>query len=197
MIRRPPRSTRTDTLFPYTTLFRSIAREPGDIEPSHHGRNNPIRSQAKSPGKLAGEKIPAGYGSDVKSSCVSSPLTFAAFHVTLRSLKFAKDASTVSGADARMISIVTSAGVLIVRTASAISRLTLSIARRAAGGEPSRLSGNVISNGNATYSLLRLVIASVLLTTRTDGSMFARSEERRVGKKWVTAGRTQGSRGHL
>src|SRR3546814_3376309 len=28
MIRRPPRSTRTDTLFPYTTLFRSLA--PGD-----------------------------------------------------------------------------------------------------------------------------------------------------------------------
>src|SRR3546814_2067898 len=25
MIRRPPRSTRTDTLFPYTTLFRSYA----------------------------------------------------------------------------------------------------------------------------------------------------------------------------
>src|SRR3546814_20320387 len=34
MIRRPPRSTRTDTLFPYTTLFRS-ALEPvidGDAE---------------------------------------------------------------------------------------------------------------------------------------------------------------------
>src|SRR3546814_13999519 len=27
MIRRPPRSTRTDTLFPYTTLFRSIGAE--------------------------------------------------------------------------------------------------------------------------------------------------------------------------
>src|SRR3546814_11112606 len=27
MIRRPPRSTRTDTLFPYTTLFRSEGRE--------------------------------------------------------------------------------------------------------------------------------------------------------------------------
>src|SRR3546814_5819304 len=26
MIRRPPRSTRTDTLFPYTTLFRSLQR---------------------------------------------------------------------------------------------------------------------------------------------------------------------------
>src|SRR3546814_2265932 len=29
MIRRPPRSTRTDTLFPYTTLFRSIAPQQG------------------------------------------------------------------------------------------------------------------------------------------------------------------------
>src|SRR3546814_14653665 len=27
MIRRPPRSTRTDTLFPYTTLFRSRLKE--------------------------------------------------------------------------------------------------------------------------------------------------------------------------
>src|SRR3546814_3484037 len=27
MIRRPPRSTRTDTRFPYTTLFRSVASE--------------------------------------------------------------------------------------------------------------------------------------------------------------------------
>src|SRR3546814_3231925 len=29
MIRRPPRSTRTDTLFPYTTLFRSVPRGSG------------------------------------------------------------------------------------------------------------------------------------------------------------------------
>src|SRR3546814_11040080 len=29
MIRRPPRSTRTDTLFPYTTLFRSRRRSTG------------------------------------------------------------------------------------------------------------------------------------------------------------------------
>src|SRR3546814_1859750 len=27
MIRRPPRSTRTDTLFPYTTLFRSVGAD--------------------------------------------------------------------------------------------------------------------------------------------------------------------------
>src|SRR3546814_15979275 len=30
MIRRPPRSTRTDTLFPYTTLFRSEEVHPDD-----------------------------------------------------------------------------------------------------------------------------------------------------------------------
>src|SRR3546814_3735226 len=32
MIRRPPRSTRTDTLFPYTTLFRSLARKLTDAQ---------------------------------------------------------------------------------------------------------------------------------------------------------------------
>src|SRR3546814_13243873 len=39
MIRRPPRSTRTDTLFPYTTLFRSA--EIGDLADRlhHHARD--------------------------------------------------------------------------------------------------------------------------------------------------------------
>src|SRR3546814_10011952 len=36
MLRRPPRSTRTDTLFPYTTLFRSVAARCG--APSWGGR---------------------------------------------------------------------------------------------------------------------------------------------------------------
>src|SRR3546814_19579434 len=39
MIRRPPRSTRTDTLFPYTTLFRSAARS------RHHLCPNPRRDR--------------------------------------------------------------------------------------------------------------------------------------------------------
>src|SRR3546814_5966744 len=42
MIRRPPRSTRTDTLFPYTTLFRSTLRVSRD---SRRGRDS-----AKKPG---------------------------------------------------------------------------------------------------------------------------------------------------
>src|SRR3546814_13791406 len=39
MIRRPPRSTRTDTLFPYTTLFRSahlLAERAGDQRRDDH-----------------------------------------------------------------------------------------------------------------------------------------------------------------
>src|SRR3546814_2401848 len=38
MIRRPPRSTRTDTLFPYTTLFRSIGA-PSDTDRAWHLRH--------------------------------------------------------------------------------------------------------------------------------------------------------------
>src|SRR3546814_21058253 len=34
MIRRPPRSTRTDTRFPYTTLFRSLEQAVGWVEPT-------------------------------------------------------------------------------------------------------------------------------------------------------------------
>src|SRR3546814_12131971 len=38
MIRRPPRSTRTDTLFPYTTLFRSGRDEHAVITGDRFGR---------------------------------------------------------------------------------------------------------------------------------------------------------------
>src|SRR3546814_7351671 len=34
MLRRPPRSTRTDTLFPYTPLFRSLPAAPVPVQPS-------------------------------------------------------------------------------------------------------------------------------------------------------------------
>src|SRR3546814_3560091 len=42
MIRRPPRSTRTDTLFPYTTLFRSVHRSAQDL----HGRRGSVQPSA-------------------------------------------------------------------------------------------------------------------------------------------------------
>src|SRR3546814_7656678 len=42
MIRRPPRSTRTDTLFPYTTLFRSRPIVP---EPANSARGQVYRER--------------------------------------------------------------------------------------------------------------------------------------------------------
>src|SRR3546814_16690785 len=49
MKRRPPRSTRTDTLFPYTTLFRSAGR----------GEGKPVRPRPKSSG---GERHALAHG---------------------------------------------------------------------------------------------------------------------------------------
>src|SRR3546814_17589998 len=37
MIRRPPRSTRTDTLFPYTTLFRSLDLDDSSLAENTRG----------------------------------------------------------------------------------------------------------------------------------------------------------------
>src|SRR3546814_18927993 len=70
MIRRPPRSTRTDTLFPYTTLFRSLhlgqhgngaADLAGAVQPLHHFRHAEaqrvqIGIEIERAGTLAAEK---------------------------------------------------------------------------------------------------------------------------------------------
>src|SRR3546814_2402218 len=55
MIRRPPRSTRTDTLFPYTTLFRSHRRHPraGAAAPAAR-LQDPARGQCGRHGRGAG-----------------------------------------------------------------------------------------------------------------------------------------------
>src|SRR3546814_4765248 len=56
MIRRPPRSTRTDTLFPYTTLFRSLPRPfPG------RRRSGAVpEGDARQPGPAGRPDLPAG-----------------------------------------------------------------------------------------------------------------------------------------
>src|SRR3546814_4637248 len=43
MIRRPPRSTRTDTLFPYTTLFRSLDHGRRRVDRRHRQRDQVVR----------------------------------------------------------------------------------------------------------------------------------------------------------
>src|SRR3546814_1611103 len=56
MIRRPPRSTRTDTRLPYTTLFRSAPRETADQrEAQHEGMHASLeRGRAHHAGKDEG-----------------------------------------------------------------------------------------------------------------------------------------------
>src|SRR3546814_1097655 len=60
MIRRPPRSTRTDTLFPYPTLFRSAGRigrpglRTGPVVPGRRGhRGGPARGAFRAQDPLA------------------------------------------------------------------------------------------------------------------------------------------------
>src|SRR3546814_7261377 len=58
MKRRPPRSTRTDTLFPYTTLFRSShplkqVRHEGKGRPSQPYQPPPFFAASSSPGASA------------------------------------------------------------------------------------------------------------------------------------------------
>src|SRR3546814_6680529 len=66
MIRRPPRSTRTDTLFPYTTLFRSafagfdpdkVARFDGADVERLMGDPGIIRARAKIEATIGGARI--------------------------------------------------------------------------------------------------------------------------------------------
>src|SRR3546814_17443323 len=52
MIRRPPRSTRTDTLFPYTTLFRS--QEVEDAELTIYWGVGTVRSMGSESDSLLG-----------------------------------------------------------------------------------------------------------------------------------------------
>src|SRR3546814_6084438 len=71
MIRRPPRSTRTDTLFPYTTLFRSDRRADGQPDVLVSGRESP---DLRGVGLFAANQKPSGRSPDYVRT-TSSPLT--------------------------------------------------------------------------------------------------------------------------
>src|SRR3546814_15541032 len=60
MIRRPPRSTRTDTLFPYTTLFRSLVRAMVDarLDPERRATVVDVARPGLAPMLKKGGRIP-------------------------------------------------------------------------------------------------------------------------------------------
>src|SRR3546814_17677827 len=57
MIRRPPRSTRTDTLFPYTTLFRSGKDRRGSSSPEPPP-SRPTAWSPRPPRRRQGQSVP-------------------------------------------------------------------------------------------------------------------------------------------
>src|SRR3546814_11770927 len=72
MIRRPPRSTRTDTPFPYTTLFRS--EDGGLIDHIELFADDPqadSRNFVLCPGK-AYDRSPCGTGTSAKLACLAA-----------------------------------------------------------------------------------------------------------------------------
>src|SRR3546814_2191462 len=69
MIRRPPRSTRTDTLFPYTTLFRSLHRHERHREGEQvddRDRRTPLFAEHCQHQRFGGDREPEieGQGGD-------------------------------------------------------------------------------------------------------------------------------------
>src|SRR3546814_10998933 len=63
MIRRPPRSTRTDTLFPYTTLFRSL-RAVQQVRPDRADREiaaDPLFDEDFEVGAIGGANLLADH----------------------------------------------------------------------------------------------------------------------------------------
>src|SRR3546814_20215188 len=88
MILRPPRSTRTDTLFPYTTLFRSRGSpQPGDpLQARHLSRRRFGIPRAARPGLRSGRQHAAAQA-DEAEGCARGPAGQATLRVEAGSLE--------------------------------------------------------------------------------------------------------------
>src|SRR3546814_3631709 len=93
MIRRPPRSTRTDTLFPYTTLFRSNVQ--------HNLRMDSVSLHTMARRYLMSriEKLPAGHRSEEHTSELQSlmRISYAVFCLKKKTNKSRQAKSTTLG----------------------------------------------------------------------------------------------------
>src|SRR3546814_13542880 len=82
MIRRPPRATRTDTLFPYTTLFRSVAlyggRAMAIVTPGQYAGTNFAAIDGK--GRIA---VPSQFRNNVPLNADGQRVLWVGFHEKL------------------------------------------------------------------------------------------------------------------
>src|SRR3546814_8681875 len=89
MIRHPPRSTRTDTLFPYTTIFRSPGREPA-APPRHSGHAYRLARPRHRGGDCSGQSDgPPGHRSEEHTSELQSlmRISYAVFCLKKKTIK--------------------------------------------------------------------------------------------------------------
>src|SRR3546814_2348281 len=130
MIRRPPRSTRTDTLFPYTTLFRSLI-DPADrrTRPTARlldvglasGDNRNIGCTAAHRRRFGGRIMasraqPSLWRESVKAGAARSGALFAAIGIALVTLAIALALATYNAGDAALNTAAGENGRAHVRT---------------------------------------------------------------------------------
>src|SRR3546814_8412080 len=163
MIRLPPRSTRTDTLFPYTTLFRSnnnsdnqtfVGGAPGTSVAGYHIDAEELTRLYASQIDIVAPAVQAAGSNSVGSAAPSDVIV---------------DGFTMTGGASN--SNLGANGALTIRTPGKM-----------------RVIGNVELTGLTDANTLNLVAGDALEVILGQGS---RSEERRVGKEWVS---TCGSR---
>src|SRR3546814_15064510 len=78
MIRRPPRSTRTDTLFPYTTLFRSLMPRLSGVDLAMTGMPGMANH---APMKIGGATTAVGEDGKTLIVTLARPLTAGSYKV--------------------------------------------------------------------------------------------------------------------
>src|SRR3546814_5274936 len=123
MMRRPPRSTRTDTLFPYTTLFRSV-QAVGTAQPADRRALVAAR-----PGAIAecGCTRPGGFGADESECGATDRRRFVASrHAELADRCSAQAIFGCRHADCRLIITICYALVTQRRTAHPLCRSSVS-----------------------------------------------------------------------
>src|SRR3546814_1290363 len=171
MIRRPPRSTLTDTLFPYTTLFRSVSAVNADSYDSF------------------GNVIPQVYHGRTRRDRHEELIAYAidgAVEQVKRAFEIAGGKGAINinvlwemGGAQRVLH-----GVL-EKTKGMVAGVTCG------AGMPYKLSEIA-----ASYGVNYLPIVSSGRAFRALWKRAYRSEERRVGKECVRSGRTRGARSH-
>src|SRR3546814_12847341 len=77
MIRRPPRSTRTDTLFPYTTLFRSRSASPTSTQNPRYASQSPAGAETYDPPAARSTNAATGAFPARSGCCASGERGFA------------------------------------------------------------------------------------------------------------------------